>query len=99
MERRADPALAQAARARAAGGVGEARAGLAAVDLGGASPTLLALYQLGRAEIAMGEIRAWDAARALDTARTAAAAARVAALSAEIDRARAALDGPCARLG
>ncbi|MFL5305210.1 MAG: helix-turn-helix domain-containing protein [Polyangia bacterium] len=105
LARMGDAANARQARLVAArwslliGRLGDARAALAAVDLGGASPTLLALYHLGRAEIAMREIRARDAARALETARVAAATARVAALSAEIDRASAALNGPCARLG
>jgi len=76
----------------------EARAALRAVGLQGASPTLLALYHLGLAEIALREVRARDAARALDAARAAATAAGVAALLAEIDRAIAALNRPCARL-
>ena len=49
------------------GRLADARAALAAVDLGGASPTLLALYDLGRAEIAMRRSAREDAARALDT--------------------------------
>ncbi|HVY39671.1 MAG TPA: helix-turn-helix domain-containing protein, partial [Polyangia bacterium] len=104
LERMDDAANARQARLVAArwwlliGRLVEARAALRAVDLHGASPTLVALYQLGLAEIAIREVRARDAARALGAARAAATAAGVAALVAEIDRAAAALNRPCARL-
>ncbi|HVT09396.1 MAG TPA: helix-turn-helix domain-containing protein, partial [Polyangia bacterium] len=105
LDRLGDAANARQARLVAArwwlllGRLPEARTALQAVDLHGASPTLVALYHLGLAEIAIREVRAREAARALDAARAASAAAGVAALIAESDRAIASLNRTCARLG
>jgi hypothetical protein len=76
----------------------EAEAALAALDVAGAPPLLVALHALARGEIALRRVRAAAAAAAFAEARAAASAAGIAALVAEIDAARRALIAPAARL-
>jgi hypothetical protein len=73
---------------------------LAAVDVATATvpPPLAARAELTRAELALRRIRVADAAAALDRAHTAALAAGIPALIAEIGRVRRALSAPSARL-
>ena len=72
---------------------------LAAIDLDAdAPPALVARAELTRAELALRRVRVADAAAALDRAHTAAIAAGIQALVAEIGRARHALSAPSARL-
>jgi hypothetical protein len=63
-----------------------------------APPALVARAELTRAELALRRVRAVDATAALDRADTAAVAAGIPALVAEIGRARRALSAPAARL-
>lgn len=63
-----------------------------------APPALVARAELTRAELALRRVRAADAAAALSRAHTAAVAAGIPALVAEIDRARRSLSAPSARL-
>jgi DNA-binding transcriptional ArsR family regulator len=63
-----------------------------------APPALAARAELTRAELALRRVRAADAAAALDRAHTAAVAAGIPALIAEVGRARNALSAPSARL-
>src|SRR5262245_38293992 len=83
--------------------VGELKAAeqtLAAVETSAATvpPPLAARAELTRAELALRRVRATEAAVALDRAHTAAVAAGIPALIAEIGRARRALWAPSARL-
>ena len=73
---------------------------LAAVDLTAirVPPPLVARIELTRAELALRRIRAREAASALLRAHTAALAAGIPSLIAEVDRARHALSAPSARL-
>lgn len=73
---------------------------LAAVDVAaaGAPPSLAARVELTRGELALRRVRAAEAAAALGRAHSAAVAAGIPALVAEIDRARRALSAPAARL-
>jgi DNA-binding transcriptional ArsR family regulator len=73
---------------------------LAAVDVvaADAPPSLAARAELTRAELALRRVRVADAAAALGRAHTAAVAAGIPALIAEIDRARHTLSAPSARL-
>jgi len=73
---------------------------LAAVDgtVVDALPALAARVELTRAELALRRVRAVDAAAALERADTAAAAAGIPALLAEIGHAHRALSAPSARL-
>jgi hypothetical protein len=72
---------------------------LSAVNLtADAPPALAARAELTRAELALRRVRAADAAAALDRAHSAAAAAGIPALIAEVARARNALSAPSARL-
>jgi DNA-binding transcriptional ArsR family regulator len=72
---------------------------LAAVDVAAdAPPSLAARAELTRGELALRRVRAADAAAALNRAHTAAIAAGIPALVAEIDRARHTLSAPSARL-
>jgi hypothetical protein len=73
---------------------------LVAVDLAADTvpPPLAARAELTRAELALRRVRVADAAVALDRAHTAAVAAGIPALVAEIGRARRALSAPSARL-
>jgi DNA-binding transcriptional ArsR family regulator len=71
---------------------------LAVVDAAGAPPPLAARAELTRAELALRRVRVADAAAALGRAHTAALAAGIPALVAEIGRARRALSAPSARL-
>lgn len=63
-----------------------------------APPALVARAELTRAELALRRVRAADAAAALSRAHTAAVAAGIPALVAEIDHARRSLSAPSARL-
>jgi DNA-binding transcriptional ArsR family regulator len=73
---------------------------LAAVDVtaGTVPPPLAARAELTRAELALRRVRVADAAIAFDRAHTAAVAAGIPALVAEVGRARRALSAPSARL-
>jgi hypothetical protein len=73
---------------------------LAAVNVAAADapPSLVARLELTRGELAVRRVRAADAAAALDRAHTAAVAAGIPALVAEIARARRTLSAPSARL-
>jgi hypothetical protein len=68
------------------------------VDTAGAPPPLAARAELTRAELALRRVRAADAAAALGRAHSAALAAGIPALVAEVSRARRALSAPSARL-
>jgi DNA-binding transcriptional ArsR family regulator len=68
------------------------------VDTAGAPPPLAARADLTRAELALRRLRVADATAALGRAHTAALAAGIPALVAEIGRARRALSAPSARL-
>lgn len=69
----------------------------AATAAGGLPPTLRAVAELARAELALRSLRSEAAAAALHRARTAALQAGVPALQAEVDEAIAALARPAAR--
>jgi DNA-binding transcriptional ArsR family regulator len=71
---------------------------LAAVDVAGAPPPLVARLELTRAELALRRVRVADAAAALAGAHAAAVAAGIPALIAEVSRARHAMSSPSARL-
>jgi DNA-binding transcriptional ArsR family regulator len=72
--------------------------GLAAIDTASAPPSLAARAELTRAELALRWLRVAEAAAALARAYSAAVAAGIPALLAEVDRARRALSAPSARL-
>jgi len=79
---------------------GSALAGLADSadsDTGGLPPSLLAVAELARAELALRSLRTAPAQAALDRAQAAAERARVPALQAEVTEARAVLERPAAR--
>jgi DNA-binding transcriptional ArsR family regulator len=82
--------------------VGELEAAEQTLDAAGgvaeAPPSLAARAELTRAELALRRVRVADAATALGRAHTAAVAAGIPALIAEIERARRALSAPSARL-
>jgi hypothetical protein len=75
----------------------EAEAALAGIEGHGLPPTLAAVAEMARAEIALRSLHTGPAAAALDRAREAAAQARVPALLAEVAEARSNLDRPAAR--
>ncbi|GAA4350210.1 hypothetical protein GCM10023165_37580 [Variovorax defluvii] len=103
LEARADPANACQARLIAArrllllGRLDEAAAALARIDLRGLTPALAAVAELAAAELALRSLRIGSARQALARAHAAAERAGVAALLAEVDEARGALDRPAAR--
>jgi DNA-binding transcriptional ArsR family regulator len=72
--------------------------GLAAVDTASAPSSLAARAELTRAELALRWLRVAEATAALARAYSAAVAAGIPALLAEVDRARRALSAPSARL-
>jgi tetratricopeptide (TPR) repeat protein len=71
---------------------------LAQLDLSTLTPALRAIHELAVAGISMRRVRAKAARAALVRAGEAARQARIPALAAEVDRARAVLDTPAARL-
>jgi hypothetical protein len=107
LEARADRANALQARLIAVrrllllGRLEEAASALARLELDvsarGLPPSLLAVAELAAAEVALRSLRTAPAQAALARAREAAERARVPALVAEVDEARAALDRPAAR--
>jgi hypothetical protein len=107
LEARADRANALQARLIAVrrllllGRLKEAASALARLELDvsarGLPPSLLAVAELAAAEVALHSLRTAPAQAALARAREAAERARVPALVAEVDEARAALDRPAAR--
>ncbi|NUO53178.1 MAG: helix-turn-helix domain-containing protein [Polyangiaceae bacterium] len=80
------------------GRVADAGAALAKVELDGAPPVLVAIASLATAELALRQARAAPAREAFERAHHASKAARIDALSAEIEKATAALTKPAARL-
>jgi DNA-binding transcriptional ArsR family regulator len=80
------------------GRLDEAEEALARLDVEGAPAPLAAVSELARAEIALRRVRVADAEAALGRSHAAALAARIPALVAEVERARRALEAPCARL-
>jgi hypothetical protein len=70
---------------------------LGSLDALGLSPSLLAVAELAAAELALRSLRIGSARAALARAHDAAQRARVPALQAEVDEARAAFDRPAAR--
>ncbi|WP_250535904.1 helix-turn-helix domain-containing protein [Caballeronia sp. AZ10_KS36] len=85
-------------RALLIGRIDEAEEALRALDASALPPALLAAHALIEAGIAMRRLQAREARAALDRARQAARVAGIAALSAEVEHARALLDTPAARL-
>ncbi|MET3494005.1 helix-turn-helix domain-containing protein [Variovorax boronicumulans] len=79
------------------GEAGAALAALAALDAQGLSPSLAAVAELARAELALRSLHIAAAREALARAHETAVRARVPALLAEVAEARAALDRPAAR--
>lgn len=79
------------------GRLDDATAALSAIDVPALPPMLRAVAELASAELAMRSLRTSQAIASIDRAREAAAQSRVAALTAEVDEARAALDRPAAR--
>ena len=79
------------------GRLDEAAATLSRLDAPGMPPALQAAAELAGAEIALRSLRTRSARAALDRARGAAQRARVPALVAEVEEARAALERPAAR--
>jgi hypothetical protein len=79
------------------GRVDDAAASLAQLDAVGLPPSLSAVAELARAEVALRSLRTDEARAALQRAEAAAARAGVPALQAEVREARAALDRPAAR--
>src|SRR5437899_2642854 len=75
----------------------EAEAALARLDARGLPPSLAAVAELTAAELALRSLRIGPARAALARAHEAAGRARVPALQAEVEEARAALDRPAAR--
>ncbi len=84
-------------RALLVGRLDEAASTLATVDAHGASPSLAAVAELARAELALRSLDSAAARSALDRARAAAERAGVASLHAEVLDAHAALERPAAR--
>ena len=103
LEARADRANALHARLIAVrrllllGRLDEAASALIGIDTSGAPPTLRAVAELAKAELALRSLRTAPAQTALARAREAAERAGVPALVAEVAEARAALDRPAAR--
>jgi len=103
LEARADHANALHARLIAArrllllGRLDEAAAALARLDTRGLPPSLAAVAELTRAELALRSLHIDDAQSALARAQQAAESAGVPALLAEVSEARAAIDRPAAR--
>ncbi|QDL36225.1 helix-turn-helix domain-containing protein [Rhodoferax sediminis] len=103
LEAHADHANALQARLIAArrllllGRLGEAEAALALLDARGLPPLLTAVAELTAAELALRSLRIVPARAALARAQEAADRARVPALLAEVEQARATLDRPAAR--
>ena len=103
LEARADVANAMHARLIAVrrllllGRLQEASATLSGLDAPAMPPALRAAAELAAAEIALRLLRTRSARAALDRARDAAERARVPALLAEVEEARAALERPAAR--
>ena len=103
LEAHADQGNAMQARLIAArrllllGQLDEAGSALAALELGGLSPSLAAVAGLTAAELALRSLRIAPAQAALARAHDAAARARVPALLAEVARMRAMFDRPAAR--
>ncbi|HEY4073284.1 MAG TPA: helix-turn-helix domain-containing protein [Herbaspirillum sp.] len=79
------------------GRLDEAEAALALLDARGLPPSLAAVAELAKAELALRSLRIVPARAALARAHEAADRARVPALLAEVAEARAALDRPAAR--
>jgi hypothetical protein len=79
------------------GRIGEAAAALASFDTRDAPPSLQAVAELAAAEVALRSLRTAPAHAALARAREAAERARIPALAAEVEEARAAFDRPAAR--
>src|SRR5579859_6465380 len=79
------------------GRVDEAGRALERLDARRLPPALSAVAQLARADVALRSIRTREARAALERARQAAEAARIPALIAEVEQARAALERPAAR--
>ncbi|CAN5164484.1 hypothetical protein BH11PSE11_BH11PSE11_18010 [soil metagenome] len=79
------------------GRLDEAEAALSNVDARGLSPALAAVAELAAAELALRSLRIGPAREALARAHEAAMRSRVAALLAEVEEVRAALDRPAAR--
>ena len=80
------------------GQLDEADAALAALEMKGAPASLAALFELSSAEVALRRVRAKDAERSLARSHSAALAAGIPALVAEVERAQRALSSPAARL-
>jgi hypothetical protein len=76
----------------------EADAALARLDVKGAPASLAAVFELARAEIALRHVRAKQAKLLFARSRSAAIAAGIPALVAEVERAQRALSSPAARL-
>ncbi|WP_244850818.1 helix-turn-helix domain-containing protein [Caballeronia sp. SL2Y3] len=85
-------------RALLIGRIDEAEDALRALDASALPPPLRAAHALIEAGIAMRRVQTREARAALDRARQAARVAGIAALSAEVEHARALLDTPAARL-
>jgi hypothetical protein len=79
------------------GRIDEAAAALATLDTHGAPPSLQAVAELAAAEVAQRSLRTAPAHAALARASEAAERARIPALAAEVEEARAAFDRPAAR--
>jgi hypothetical protein len=80
------------------GRLDEAEEALALLETNGAPAPLVALSELTRAEIALRRVRVTEAEAALERSHSAALAAGIPALVAEVERARRALSAPSARL-
>jgi hypothetical protein len=80
------------------GDVGKAKVALALLDVRRAPPRLRAVAALIEGEIAVRMLRAREAVDAIERARVAARQAGIASLAAEVDRMRAELEAPVARL-
>ncbi|MES3004346.1 MAG: glycogen/starch/alpha-glucan phosphorylase, partial [Pseudomonadota bacterium] len=79
------------------GRLGDAAAALATLDAHALPPALAAVAELATAELALRSLRIDDARSALASAHDAAHRARIPALQAEVEEARAVLDHPAAR--
>jgi hypothetical protein len=80
------------------GRIEEADAALAVLQTNGAPASLAAVFELARAETALRRVRAKQAEHFLARSRSAALAAGIPALIAEVERATRALSSPAARL-
>jgi DNA-binding transcriptional ArsR family regulator len=80
------------------GRLDQADAALARLDVEGAPASLAAVFELARAEIALRYVRAKQAELLFARSRSAAIAAGIPALVAEVERAQRALSSPAARL-